>query len=327
MINFRQLNILFSFLLFATILVGQNDLPQKEIIIIEKTVDDQGNVITKSTKRYSGQYTEDEIQDLLEDPNEQPDIRSYDLDGLGFEENFQDLFRSDKNTRPTIGVNLDFENGRAIVVKVHPNSGASDSDIRVGDEIISIMNLPVSTIDDVYEVLEKKSSGDKIKVIIFRDGEEMEKEVRLSRSGRDAFSFDFGDAGSLRMFDNDDFGLSFDLDSLFEGFFGSERLFMDPRQGNNDDGKSYNRDIEEERPSLGVFIEESGLEVMVAEVVKESPAEKSGVETGDIILSLDGNIVTSFREVSAYMNRKRKGESMTLEVKRNGTIKTLKVTL
>ena len=323
MIHFRKLNILLSLIFTASILISQDKTAEKEIVIIEKTLDDQGNVISQSTKRYSGQYTENQIQELLHGAEDTPDIRSYDLDGLGFEENLRDLFRP-QNNRPTLGLNLEFEEGTAYVNKVHTRSGAFEADVREGDIIISIANLPISTIEDIYEALNNKSLGESVKMLIFRDGEELEKEIRLSTNNNQFFPFDLREGGSLKMFDD-----TFDLDSLLGDYLGGDGLFEKLRW---DDSRNFPRQNEsnfkeEGKASLGVFIEDVGLKVIVSEVVQDSPASKSGVLPGDIIISLDGNLVTSFREVSAYMNRKRIGETLVLEINRDESVISLDVIL
>ena len=70
---------------------------------------------------------------------------------------------------------------------------------------------------------------------------------------------------------------------------------------------------------------EQGL--YVVEVNEFSPAEKAGVKPGDLIVKVDGQRVKTFDELKEIKNSKNDGETITLEVIRDGKTKTLNVTL
>ena len=165
--------------------IAQDKKEDKEVIIIEKVVDADGNVIETKTKRYQGQYTEDEIQEFIGEEG-QPFTRSYDLDGLGFGGDIERMF-GQQSSRPTIGINIDFSDDKATIAKVTRGSGAEESDIREGDEIISIEGVAISTIEDIHILLDTKKVGDAIRLKIFRDGQEIDKEVSLGGSNRGFF--------------------------------------------------------------------------------------------------------------------------------------------
>ena len=318
-----MLSYLKLFLVPVLCLIGSTDSVQaqqsgedKEIIIIEKTIDSKGNVISKSTKRYNGKYTEKEIQELI-DEDDAPMEGNYDLEGLGFGENLNGLFDI-TSRRPTIGVNILFDNGTATVEKVNPGSGAYKADIRSGDQIISIDGVAISSIEDVYEILDTKSSGNEVTLVIFRDGSELEKEVVLGSGTASGMFFNFPEEGGSPLF-GDIF--SFDLDSLFQGLKLDEGIYEMPQM------KPKADNFNNERPSLGIFIDDERPEIVVAEVIKDSPAERAGLKKGDIVLRMDDNIVTSFREVKAIMNTKRIGDQLVIEYERNNKTSEIKVQL
>lgn len=87
---------------------------------------------------------------------------------------------------------------------------------------------------------------------------------------------------------------------------------------------------------LGVMIsqtkeEENGVEensgIVISELVADGPAEKAGVETGDIITGIDGNALGDFSELLDYLDGKEPGEEVSLEVDRNGSMKKIAITL
>lgn len=67
--------------------------------------------------------------------------------------------------------------------------------------------------------------------------------------------------------------------------------------------------------------------VYVAEVKEDSGAEKAGLQQGDIIVALNGKKVTSFDELAAEKNEYSAGDKVEITFVRNGSEKTVKVTL
>ena len=70
---------------------------------------------------------------------------------------------------------------------------------------------------------------------------------------------------------------------------------------------------------------EEGL--YIVEVNEFSPAEKAGVKAGDLIVKVDGQRVKTFDELKEIKNSKNEGDSLKLEVIRDGKSKTMDVTL
>jgi len=64
---------------------------------------------------------------------------------------------------------------------------------------------------------------------------------------------------------------------------------------------------------------------LVAEVIKASPAEKAGIEQGDIILTLNGREIVESKELSRMMAATPVGDAVTLSVLRNGKTITCRV--
>ncbi|MCQ2969517.1 MAG: trypsin-like peptidase domain-containing protein [Clostridium sp.] len=70
---------------------------------------------------------------------------------------------------------------------------------------------------------------------------------------------------------------------------------------------------------------EQGL--YVVEVTEFSSAEKAGLKAGDIIVKADGNRITTFDDFKEIKNAKEEGDSMSLEIIRNGENKNINVEL
>jgi serine protease Do len=66
---------------------------------------------------------------------------------------------------------------------------------------------------------------------------------------------------------------------------------------------------------------------LVDDVLKDSPAEKAGIEAGDVILELDGKPINSSNDLQSYVAQKRAGDKVNLKLWRDGKSLTKSVTL
>ena len=328
--------------LFSISLWGQNN--QQEIIIIEKTVDEDGNELSKKITRKKGKsFNDEDLEELLDD--EERPFGQWDIESLGFGPNAfkgwgEWLNDGKKDPDVSIGLSLSFEEGRTTVVEVFRGTGAYDSDIRIGDEIISIEGTPIVEYDDIKALLEGKEAGDEIRITIYRDGKEIEKFVNLKRNRVNGFSFDFPEDmadGQQFFFDLGDSDLGMDMDSLFKSFgtpnldsllknfsFGEDLTpFRSYRYGNPSNRKSKT----DKRASLGVMIDDNSNGVTIGDVLKDSAADKAGLQEGDIINRFNDNVVTSFRELTMLVGQVKSGDSIELEIIREGKNKSVIVVM
>lgn len=71
----------------------------------------------------------------------------------------------------------------------------------------------------------------------------------------------------------------------------------------------------------------TGYGVLINKVVDDSPAEKAGLLQGDIILSIEGKKVKSSGDLSNVLGFQPIGETVVLEVFRDGELKAFKLTI
>lgn len=91
------------------------------------------------------------------------------------------------------------------------------------------------------------------------------------------------------------------------------------------------------RPLIGISIREISPDVAaindmpsglyVAYVAEGGAAEKAGIQKGDMITAVDGKIVESVKEINEIRDKHKAGETIKIEVNRNGEAKTFDVTL
>lgn len=79
------------------------------------------------------------------------------------------------------------------------------------------------------------------------------------------------------------------------------------------------------------FAEQLGIEdtqgVYVGSIVEDSGAEKSGIRKGDIIKEIDNVKVSKFSDLIGHISAKRANDVVTLTLSRDGSLKTVPVTL
>jgi S1-C subfamily serine protease len=81
------------------------------------------------------------------------------------------------------------------------------------------------------------------------------------------------------------------------------------------------------RPYLGVSTAADSGGAAVQEATAGGPAEQAGVRAGDVIVAVDGKRIQSPDDVAAAIQDKQPGESVDVEVRRDGDAKTIAVKL
>jgi serine protease Do len=80
-----------------------------------------------------------------------------------------------------------------------------------------------------------------------------------------------------------------------------------------------------------VMAEALGLEnkrgIIVGDVIEDSPADKGGLKEDDIIISLDGDKITSFEAFRTRIASYKPDDTISLDIIRDGDERTLKITL
>jgi putative serine protease PepD len=78
---------------------------------------------------------------------------------------------------------------------------------------------------------------------------------------------------------------------------------------------------------LGVRLEEAADGVRLAEVVPGAPADDAGLEDGDVVTEAGGEAVESVADLRAAVSARQPGETLTLEIRRDGDPRTVQVEL
>ncbi len=80
-------------------------------------------------------------------------------------------------------------------------------------------------------------------------------------------------------------------------------------------------------PWLGAQIRNTSNGPTVANVIAGSPAEKAGLQRGDVITAVDGTQVTDLKSLLTALKGKNVGDTVTFSITRNGNAQTITATL
>jgi putative serine protease PepD len=78
---------------------------------------------------------------------------------------------------------------------------------------------------------------------------------------------------------------------------------------------------------MGVQLQDDGNQVVLAEVVDGGPAADAGLQQGDVVVQVDGQAVESSEDVSGAVSAKEPGETISVQVERDGNTRTVEVKL
>ena len=83
--------------------------------------------------------------------------------------------------------------------------------------------------------------------------------------------------------------------------------------------------LEERHAWLGLYAQAHDETVTVSGMVSSGPAEEAGLERGDVVLSVDGDPVTSLRELYHCLWRKGPGDPVGMQILREESIHVVEV--
>jgi membrane-associated protease RseP (regulator of RpoE activity) len=78
---------------------------------------------------------------------------------------------------------------------------------------------------------------------------------------------------------------------------------------------------------LGIQIVQSTDGPTIASVIASSPADKAGLQRGDVIKAIDGTSVSNVQAVHDALKDKKPGDTVTISITRNGNAQDVTVTL
>ena len=115
------------------------------------------------------------------------------------------------------------------------------------------------------------------------------------------------------------------VDDLVEHGYATNRAFLGVMM--KDTAYSTNSPYGGYGSLFNMFYSQMQYGAYVESVVEDSPAEKCGIKSGDIIVSVNGNVVSTAAEVTAEVTNCNVGDEIEIGIIRDNKTKTVKVKL
>lgn len=208
-----------------------------------------------------------------------------------YEKAWLGVYMQDLNEDIAEALGIEVEEG-VLINDVIDDSPADKAGLEDGDVIVRLGSDVVDDSGDLSKAIKSRKPGEKVDLVIYRDGEKKDISVVLgeSQERKDRrFSLEAPKAKQYsQLFKEMTSGgyLGVVLQSL------SEQL-------------------------ADYFEVEDG--VLITEVEKDSPADKAGLKAGDVIVALNGKEVNTPSDVSSMIRKYEEGEKVDIEVVRKGS--------
>lgn len=185
-----------------------------------------------------------------------------------------------------------------VITEIEEDSPA-DRDGLMEDDVIQWVNdVKITRPSTLVRVIRSITPGEKAKVVVIRDGKEKTIMVTI---------------GKAKSYER--YALSIPHPRGFFGWYQSHRPILGVQLYEiNDDLAKY----------FGV---KAGEGVLILDVAKNSPAEKAGLKSGDVIVKIDNESVATPKDVQEIISEFEEDDQVTLEIVRENQKQTITVTL
>ena len=176
-----------------------------------------------------------------------------------------------------------------LVTYVIDDSPADEAGIKKGDVILKYEGRSVRYTDELIEYVRKTPPGEKAKIEIDRNGKSKKFEVEIEKNRKRVVIDRFGDG---------DHGFTFYSDDNESGFLGVDMYDLT-------DGLREYFDVEDDEG------------VLIVNVIEDSPAEKAGFKSGDIIVKVDKRVIEDSDDLRKAISKHEPDEKVKIEYIRN----------
>jgi S1-C subfamily serine protease len=214
--------------------------------------------------------------------------------------------------------------GGARITRIVDDSAAAEAGLQEGDIIIGLNGQPIRGPRSLTQKLHDTEPGDSVEIEFIRDGRRQTVSAELGeRAGSwsitaPSFNFEWDAEDWQENMENLQDQLK-DLDIEIPRFRGG--LFLSPSR------PKLGVQLVDTTPELRVFLggtEDAG--VLVGKVMSDMPAERAGIEVGDLIIALDGEAIEGHGDLIRELADKD-GETIRIEVVRDHQVKSIQVTI
>jgi len=193
----------------------------------------------------------------------------------------------------------------ALINEVYDDSPAEKANLEEEDVIIALNGEKVTDVDDLLDLLEETNAGDKVDLVIVRDGEKQNISLTVDERPKSFNKYAFKNKfknkfkHSYLFNDDDDDTKVFHFGDRTHGYLGVQMVDLSDQLGD-------------------YFGISDGDGVLISSVVEDSPAEKAGIKAGDVVIRADNEDIEDTGDLSEVVSDHEKGDKITLVVLRDG---------
>ncbi|MEJ2637812.1 MAG: PDZ domain-containing protein [Calditrichia bacterium] len=242
------------------------------------------------------------------------------------------VFRSDdeaalgvaiENVKPEILKKYDLKGG-AEIVGVIDGSEADKIGLKEDDIIVEFDGTKVTDARQLRNMVADLKKEKKVSLVVMRDGTRKAFEAQLKPiEPRDIRVDVDGKDLDLDLKSVPDVDVDIDLEGLKDL---PEIITNRIGCGFSDKGGYLGVSVENLNDQLKKYFDVS-QGVLIKKVTKESPAEKAGLEAGDIILKVGDRIVEDYSDLVRFIDYYNPGDKVRIEYSRKGKVSKAEVTL
>jgi len=219
---------------------------------------------------------------------------------------FQEIKATGKVSRGWVGVGIaQDEDNRVVITDINKDSPAALAKLREGDRVLKLDGKPLVDAATLASEIRKRKPGQDISLLIEREGKNIEVKVKLGEYTEEDIRRE----------------MAIKFPKLFE-------IPLPPKEPMPPFAPA--RPFRwEKRKYIGVFLQETtkdlanffglkeGAGLLITELAKGGPAEKAGLQVGDVIFKADEKRVNTVAELSAVVQTKKKGDKVKIEFMRD----------
>ncbi len=207
------------------------------------------------------------------------------------------------------------DDDRVEITEVEKDSPAELAGLEEGDIILEFKGEEVGDTETLQSLIRKSKPGDTVTMEIERKGKTQNVKVKLGELTEEDIWSEF--------------------ESKFPGLFRGETVTPSPS------GRFFRPNIMrfgfEQRKFIGVSVQElnpelseffgvdKGTGLLVSSIEKDGPADKAGLEVGDVIVTADGERVERTQDLVGIIQDKDKGDKIAIEFIRDKKKRTAEV--
>jgi S1-C subfamily serine protease len=222
----------------------------------------------------------------------------------------------------TIGQN---DNGQVVIVEVEEKSPAELAQLREKDVIVSIDGSDVTSSDKLAAIIRKNKPGKDVTLKIERNGKTKDVKVKLGEYPEDEARREL----ELR------FPRLFPREEVPEP--PSRIIPQLPERGGIPDTPRPPRSLFARQKYIGINCQEleaelarffgikEGTGLLISSISEGDPAEKAGLEVGDVIVSADGKRTETINELIGIIQEKKEGEKVKIGILRDRKARSIDV--